>query len=288
MIGASDKNGAYPATDPIRGGDLTATIFHLLGIDPHGMFIDKSNRPHPITKGEPIAAMLGTGCATSERCTPGGDPAFVPPFDSRLLLDTDFKSGVLVPPSPLSRDKGWRAFPPWTKDAAGLAVRHAASDVEMGYGLQGEKMIAIEAGAKALLAQEIRNARGGHYTFTVNATAEASSAEEFEKSFLPNLTVRLMIVRYRDMNKDPRNVDELAAGEFRPAFGKTMTFKVDRFLGSATPGANFPIGNGLGVVIVVEKKSPGVLALANVRAALRIHSVSLEFSAAKRYDNNID
>src|SRR5262249_53659774 len=27
VIGASDKNGAYPTTDPIRGGDLTATIF---------------------------------------------------------------------------------------------------------------------------------------------------------------------------------------------------------------------------------------------------------------------
>jgi uncharacterized protein (DUF1501 family) len=34
VIGASDKNGAYPTTEPIRGGDLTATIFHLLGIDP--------------------------------------------------------------------------------------------------------------------------------------------------------------------------------------------------------------------------------------------------------------
>jgi hypothetical protein len=34
-IGASDRNGAYPTTDPVQGGDLTATIFHLLGIDPH-------------------------------------------------------------------------------------------------------------------------------------------------------------------------------------------------------------------------------------------------------------
>ena len=54
VIGGSDKNGAYPATDPIRGGGLTATIFHLLGIDPNGMFRDKTNRPHPLTKGEPI------------------------------------------------------------------------------------------------------------------------------------------------------------------------------------------------------------------------------------------
>jgi hypothetical protein len=252
------------------------------------MFIDKANRPHPITKGEPIVAALGNEPATMDRCAPGGDPAFVPPYDARLLLDTDFKSGLpLVPPSPPSRDRGWRAFPIWTKEATGFAVRSAASGVELGYGLGDAMGSVLEAGAKALLAQEIRNARGGHYTFTVNATVEASSAEEFEKTFLPNLTVRLMIVRYRDMTKDPRNVDELAAGEFRPAFGKAATFKVDRFLGSATPGANFPIGNGLGVVLVVENKSPGRLSLTH-RAALRVHSVTLEFSAAKRYDNNVD
>src|SRR5207237_3176529 len=68
VIGASDRNGAYPATDPIRGGDLTATIFHLLGIDPNGMFRDKADRPHPITRGEPIAAALRTTPATVARC----------------------------------------------------------------------------------------------------------------------------------------------------------------------------------------------------------------------------
>src|SRR5207342_2966976 len=92
VIGASDKIGAYPATDPIRGGDLTATIFHLLGIDPNGMVRDKANRPHPITKGEPILAALGNACATNERRKPEGDPALVPPYDATLLLDTDFRS----------------------------------------------------------------------------------------------------------------------------------------------------------------------------------------------------
>jgi hypothetical protein len=79
VIGASDKNGAYPTTDPIRGGDLTATIFHLLGIDSGGMFRDKADRPHRITQGEPIGVALGTGPATASRCEPGGDVAFVPP-----------------------------------------------------------------------------------------------------------------------------------------------------------------------------------------------------------------
>src|SRR5205814_2034935 len=92
VIGASDKNGAYPATDPVRGGDLTATVFHLLGIDPNGTFPDKTNRPHPLTKGEPIVPILGDEPATPERCQPGGDPAFVPPYDASLLPDTDFRS----------------------------------------------------------------------------------------------------------------------------------------------------------------------------------------------------
>ena len=35
VYGASDKNGAYPARDPVRPDDLAATMFHLLGIDPH-------------------------------------------------------------------------------------------------------------------------------------------------------------------------------------------------------------------------------------------------------------
>ena len=68
-IGASDKNGALPAR-PTRSAphDLTATIFHLLGIDPSGMFRDKTNRPHPLTQGR----------ADRRRCS-------APPGDDRAL-----------------------------------------------------------------------------------------------------------------------------------------------------------------------------------------------------------
>src|SRR5438105_5634442 len=92
VFGASDKNGAYPASDPVRPHDLTATLFHLLGIEPQGVFRDRSNQPHLLTKGEPLQRLLGTEPATAARCEAGGDPAFVPPFDTRLLLDTDFQS----------------------------------------------------------------------------------------------------------------------------------------------------------------------------------------------------
>jgi hypothetical protein len=288
VIGASDKNGAYPASDPIRGGDLTATLFHLLGIDPHGMFRDKTNRPHPLTKGEPIARLLGTSPATAGRCAPEGDPSFVPPFDASLLLDTDFRSNLpLVPPNPPSRAKGWRAFPIGVKGVAGLAVRKGA-ELLIGYGLEEKSGPVIEAGARALLAQEIRNARGGHYTFAVKVAGIGSSRDEFEKSFLNNFTCRLVLFRFRDTNKDIRAAQELASAEFRPSFGKTETFEVDKFLGSAVPGANFPIGNGLGVAVVVEKRTAGALTLPKNephRAALRVDSVTLDFSPRNRDEN---
>jgi hypothetical protein len=293
VIGASDRNGAYPVTDPIRGGDLTATIFHLLGIDPGGMFPDKTGRPHPITKGEPIAAALGTTPATTERREPEGDPAFVPPYDSSPLLDTTFDPGIpLVPPAPPTRQKGWRATPVWDEKAGnGLAVRKSADGVLMGYGLGGGTGGAeLPAGARCVLAQEIRSARGGHYTFAVRAAGEAASAEEFEKVFLAHFACRLVLFRFRDTGKDPRNVDELASAEFRPALGRVDRFQVDRFLGSTAPGVNFPIGNGLGVAVIVEKKTPGPPALpvnGPARAAVRIRSAALAFGAAPRHDNDL-
>jgi hypothetical protein len=293
VIGASDKNGAYPTTDPIHGGDLTATIFHLLGIDPGGMFKDKADRPHHITEGKPIVAMLGNAPATAERCRPGGDVAFVPPYDSSLLLDTDFSAPLaLVPPAPPSRQKGWRAFPLLTKqNPAGFAIRKDAGLV-MGYGLENAKSGSIiEAGTRLILAQEIRNARGGHYTCTVKITGEGSSADEFNGNFLTNMTCSLLLFRFRDTNKDPRKVDELASAEFRPSFGETQTFKLDRFLGSKVGGVNFPIGNGLGVAVVIEKKTAGPLTIPGNevhQAALRLHSVVLEFSPGARHENTIN
>jgi uncharacterized protein (DUF1501 family) len=56
--GSSDKNGAFPATDPARPEDLSATMFHLLGIDPHTEVTDALNRPLPISTGKVIEGVL--------------------------------------------------------------------------------------------------------------------------------------------------------------------------------------------------------------------------------------
>jgi hypothetical protein len=293
VLGASDRHGAHPATDPLRPHDLTATIFHLLGMDPHGVFYDKNNRPHFLTAGQPLARLLGTESATRERCEPGGDPAFVPPYDSRLLLDVDFQSGrPLVAATPPSRLRGWRASPTW--DAAnGNALSVRLTDdrhVLLGFGLDdGRAVPALAQGSRALLAQEIRSARGGHYTFTVQASGGGVSRDFFESVFLANFQCRLVLFRFADVRKDPQHFAVLATADFRPAFDATATtFEVNRFLGSTQPGVNFPIGNGLGVAVVVEKTSPGTLSPVGMdpfQAYLRIHSGTLDFSPRPRDDS---
>ena len=58
IIGASDRFGGYPANRPLRPQDLAATIFHLLGIDPHGFFADRSGRNRPLQTGGDVIREL--------------------------------------------------------------------------------------------------------------------------------------------------------------------------------------------------------------------------------------
>jgi hypothetical protein len=54
VYGASDRIGAYPAESPVGPADFVATIYHLLGIDPHTEIRDSQNRPFTLSKGNPI------------------------------------------------------------------------------------------------------------------------------------------------------------------------------------------------------------------------------------------
>jgi uncharacterized protein (DUF1501 family) len=49
VIGSSDRIGAFPRERPVRPPDLAATIFYLLGIEPHAEFIDPIGRPRYVT-----------------------------------------------------------------------------------------------------------------------------------------------------------------------------------------------------------------------------------------------
>lgn len=58
VYGASDRIAAFPAADPVTPQDLAATIYHLLGIDPHLELRDSVNRPYVLSSGEPVSALL--------------------------------------------------------------------------------------------------------------------------------------------------------------------------------------------------------------------------------------
>jgi uncharacterized protein (DUF1501 family) len=58
VYGASDKDGAYPAEKPVRPDDLAATIFYLLGIDPHTEVYGVGDRPLVIAEGNPAMGVM--------------------------------------------------------------------------------------------------------------------------------------------------------------------------------------------------------------------------------------
>ncbi len=54
VYGESDRYGAVPDRDPVTTGDLAATMYHALGIDPATEIRDNFNRPLPIANGRPV------------------------------------------------------------------------------------------------------------------------------------------------------------------------------------------------------------------------------------------
>lgn len=57
VVGASDAQGAYPATEPFGPWDTLATIFSALGIDPADHYTDAAGRPYPLCDGRVIAPL---------------------------------------------------------------------------------------------------------------------------------------------------------------------------------------------------------------------------------------
>lgn len=58
VVGASDRIAARPATTPITPADFTATIYHLLGVDPAGETHDQGGRPFVLSRGTPIRELV--------------------------------------------------------------------------------------------------------------------------------------------------------------------------------------------------------------------------------------
>ena len=58
VYGESDKTASYPTRDPVRPEDLAATIYYLLGIDPHTEVSGANNRPVLISEGNPVMGIV--------------------------------------------------------------------------------------------------------------------------------------------------------------------------------------------------------------------------------------
>lgn len=301
VYGSSDRIGGQPDKNKVTPGDVTATIFHSLGIHSQGTFHDPERREHKLTEGEPIAALLGLDKSLPEKTTPGGSIDRVPPYDTSLLLNTGFEANVPLRDVGFgSRPKGWRASPILAKDDNTFGVtlidhgndsrrgkRHAA----IGFGIpDGRSAVTIPHKAQAILAQEMRNPRLGRFTLTVNACCAATSKAFYEDVFLKHFTCRMVIYRYAELTKNPTKRQEFISVPFRPAFVPVETdqavykpFVVEKVLDSAKPGQNFPIGKGFGIAIVVEKTSPGTLQRpadgTPHRAFLRIDDVHVDFNS---------
>ena len=57
--GETDRHAAFPVSDIVHPADLVATIYHLLGIDPHLTVHDRLGRPFAIARGgDPLTGIL--------------------------------------------------------------------------------------------------------------------------------------------------------------------------------------------------------------------------------------
>lgn len=56
--GSSDAKGAYPADRMVTPADLTASIYHLLGFDPHTTLTDPEGRTHRLCDGTPVEGLV--------------------------------------------------------------------------------------------------------------------------------------------------------------------------------------------------------------------------------------
>jgi hypothetical protein len=291
VYGSSDALGGHPKSNKVEPPDLTATIFHLLGIGHDAFFPDPTGRPIRVAEGEPIRGILGNTPATPARSTPGGDLAFVPAYSDDLLLDTRFEPPArLVAVGSGRRLKGWQASP--FGDGPGLSVRLAGGE---GAGLGHARIVlapggTVAPGARAMLTQEVRNPRAGRYLMTVRAGGGGTSAGAFRDLFLKHFACRMVLYGFLEMTKDPNKVREFASVAIVPEFAAGGSPKVRRSppfsLTAVLKGQDDSarqINMGVGVALVVERTTPGTLEIAE-EVYLRIDEVELLFNPRPRND----
>jgi hypothetical protein len=304
VIGSSDKLGGYPHDGKMEPQELTATIVHLLGIGHHATFPDATGRPMHVTTGKPIAALLGDRPASTERVRPTGNLALVPAYSKDYLLNGDFEEED-VPLTAIGsgkRLKGWQGTPLAETAKEGSLVfgvrllkgahaiphagqRHAA----IGYGLTGPSVAGtIAHKSRAILTQELRNPRAGTYTISLHVCGGGKPNDY--QAFLRDFTCRAVLFGYRDLAKDmTKGMREYTSLALRPAFadkrGGYQKVTLEYKLRSQDGGAS-EIERGVGLAVMVEKTSPGLLTVREgSRAFIRVDAVEVSFVPRPRNDD---
>jgi hypothetical protein len=306
VLGASDKDGGYPAADRVEPGDLTATIFHLLGIPYMNGFHDREGREHRLTLGQPMFKLLGVEPTNLALVKSTGDVTRVPPFDPTITLSqTNFAGdNPLKPIDAPSRPKGWRATPLLKDDEHAFGIKVIAGNATMGIFKGGldpseksensknpsPKNAAPKKGEQVVIAQEVRSPFAGTYKLMAHIQSEAAS-QVINDSANAHFTFKLQFFEYTSRDKKASGRKELAATQFtlqhvaqadqgeKPDYQKIELAK--QFVNPAA-GANFSFGNGLGVAIIIERKTAGDLP-ANLHSPwLHIKEVNVEFQGKQR------
>ncbi len=58
VYGSSDKEAAYPKSNPVSPEDMLATMYYSLGISPESLIYDQLDRPHRLVDGRPLVELF--------------------------------------------------------------------------------------------------------------------------------------------------------------------------------------------------------------------------------------
>jgi hypothetical protein len=287
VYGSSDSQGAFPKTNRVDPGHMTATIFHLLGLDYRRTFTDPTGRELALCDQSPIWELLGEKPATDERVESTGDVARVPVFDeTRFLASIDFQgSDILKPVKTPSRPKGWR-FQAGDGLQVSLVEKLTVGNLSLNQhvrlGLADQQQpVTLAASARMFLGQEVRSPFPGTYRILLDLVGDGD-AELFARVFAEQFSTHLLYFQFMDKAKQIDQRKVLAEMEITPLLVDDEQTTPQRFtfqkqFVNPTPGSNFSFGLGLGVGLEIRRKQEQATVLPAGKAMLRAVRFQLEF-----------
>lgn len=293
VYGSSDRQGGYPASQRIEPQDLTATIFHLLGIDHQGTFLDRLGRELSLTRGEPLYQLLGTEPATTERLPYDISGRKIFNYDPAMLIDGDFQREIdVASTADYPAERCWQASHLEDRDHPDrLIVRRASSEtpmMELGWGLHSGRGTGLLLPNEPLIfTQKLSSPRVGQYDCRIEIGLQASDLEYFVRQIRPHVRVRLVIFSYLDLDKNPLKRREFTSVDLTPVctpkgqapeFG---TFTASTYLRSQDGGAN-QTSMGVGIGLFLENIDQSPLDLTGGFAHWLVKNVSLDFTPRPR------